>query len=170
MSEDSDKYSAKKIHSESNIKEFSWNGPEFIYHEKNFKWYTYLVLVTSALVAVLVMFTKDIISAILAVLLASIFGVYANKKPATVKISVNKKGVEIANKTTYYESFKSYSVLDFEEYSCVTFMPVKRFSVLLSIYFKTEDKDKIIAVFENKLPLDNRKEDFIDRATRVIGF
>ena len=149
---------------------FEWSAPEFIYFKKTNIWYAYLVGITILVEVGYHFLSKDFVTPVLIVLIAYVFGYYGGKKPDTIKYVVNNESVQINGKVFYYETLKSYSIHDFGNYSSMNIIPVKRFAPLRCLNYKTEDEEKIIKIIENQLPLDNRKEDIVDKFTRLISF
>jgi len=149
---------------------FTWKAPEFVYSKKSAKWYVYLVLVTLALLVLYRFISKDIVTPILIILMAFIFGYYGSKKPQTINYSIGPSGVKVGDKEISIDSLKSYSVQDYKDLSVVIFVPVKRFATLVTLYYHPEDEDKVLGFIETVVPFDNRQEDLIDRFSRHIGF
>ena len=158
----------KEIHPAESV--FTWKAPEFVYSKKTAKWYVYLIIVTLVLLVLYRLISKDIVTPILILLMAFIFGYYGSKKPKTIDYSVGPNGVKIGEKEISLDSLKSYSVQDYKDLSVVIFVPVKRFATLVTLYYYPEDEDKILGFIETVVPFDNRQEDLIDRFSRHIGF
>ncbi len=159
-----------KIVSQSPTKEFQWEASEFIYTKKTVKWYLYLSIVTIVLIIIFRFLSKDWVTPILIITLATIFGLYANKKPKKINFSLGKDGVKVEAQTYQYGDLKSYSVVISGDMGCINLLPNKRFSPLIPLYFETKDQDKVLGALESQLPLNERKEDLIEKLMRNIGF
>jgi hypothetical protein len=166
----SEKNHTKKINNLAKSNTFEWKAPEFVYHKKTNKWYLYLALATIALIVGYLLIFKDIVTPILILLMAFIFGYYGSKKPKMIKYSAGPDGVSVDKKTFPLEALKSYSVQDYKDLSVVIIVPVKRFATLITMYYHPEDEDKVLGFIETVVPFDNRQEDLIDRFSRHIGF
>jgi hypothetical protein len=160
----------KKKKTTQRIQKFEWQGPEFIYTPKSPKWYLYLAVVLIVLIIFFRFVSKDIVTPILIITLGLIFAYYSNKKPNQIAFKIDEQGITAGDKSYFYSDLKSYSETEVEDYFCINFLPNKRFSILVPVYFEKKDLSKIHGILENKLPLNNRKEDPIERFVRYIGF
>ena len=152
------------------IHKFEWQGPEFIYTPKNPKWYLYLVAVLIVLIIFFRFVYKDIVTPILIIILGLIFAYYSIKKPNQIAFKIDEHGITTGDKSYFYSDLKSYSETELEHYFCINFLPNKRFSTFIPVYFDKKDHSKIREILENKLPINSRKDDLIERFFRYIGF
>jgi hypothetical protein len=147
-----------------------WTASEFIVHQKNIGWYLVLFISAVALTGLVYLFTRDKISSAVVVIAAIIFGIYAARKPRTVGYQLNPHGLSIGEKFYDYASFRSFAVVDEGAFSSVAFMPLKRFMPAISIYYDPADEEKIVRVLSDRLPMENRGHDLIDRFLHAIRF
>ncbi|HSX34248.1 MAG TPA: hypothetical protein VLF62_01225 [Candidatus Saccharimonadales bacterium] len=148
----------------------TWTASEFIAHEKNPLWYVVLILVTVAIGAGLFLLTRDYISVAVVAVLATVFGVAGSRKPRVVSYRVDRGGISVGKIFHPYGSFRSFAVVDEGAFSSITFLPLKRFNLPLSIYFAEEDEHRIMDVLGNHLPLEPGQLDALERAMRNLHF
>lgn len=148
-----------------------WTASEYIAHQKTTAWYVGLAVATIALLAVVFFVTSgDIISMVSIGLAAVVFGMYAGRKPKTQEYTVGPRGVGIGAKMYSYDRLRSFAVVSEGAFSNITFMPLKRFMSLVSIYYDPQDEDRILAALSLYLPMEERRKDAIDRLTSRIKF
>jgi hypothetical protein len=122
----------------------TWTASEFIAHEKSAGWYTMLALATAIIAGIVYLITRDYISVGVVVVAGIILGAYAAHEPRQLE----------------YEG----------AFSSITFMPLKRFSPPISIYYAPEDEDRIVTLLSDKLPIEQRRLDAVDNLMRKIRF
>jgi hypothetical protein len=148
----------------------SWVASEFVVHEKSAGWYG--ALTGSALLGALIVFaiTRDFVSSGVIVVCAIFFGIYANRKPRQLQYQLGDRGFSVGQKHFSYDEFRSFSVVDDGAFSSIVFAPLKRFALLITIYFAPEDEDDIIAVLSDRLPYEEHTPDSVERLMRRIRF
>ena len=148
----------------------SWTAPEFMAHSKNAKWYfilTGVALVASALIWLL---TRDKISSAFVLFGALLFGVYASRKPQESDYAINGMGVTVRGRYHSFEEFRSFGVVPEAIFSSIIFMPLKRFSQAVTIYFLPKDEEEIVGLLSDRLPQEDHRHDLIDNFMRHIHF
>lgn len=147
-----------------------WSASEFIAHDRNASWYLVLgggAVATSAIVYLL---TRDEISSAMIVIVAILFGVFAGKRPRTLDYTVDNEGITIGPKKYPYGLFKSFSVMEEGALHALSFMPMRRFMPIISVYYSNEDEDKILQKIANFLPFEEHRQDVIDKFMHKIRF
>jgi hypothetical protein len=148
----------------------SWTASEFISHEKSASWYlglAALAIVSSSLVFIL---TKGIISSVVIIAAAIVFAVYAEHKPRQLLYQLDNIGLSIGGRMYAYEEFRCFSVIPEGGVFAINFMPLKRFSPVLTIYFAPDDEKKIMDVLVNQLPYEEPRRDAVDSLMTRIRF
>jgi len=125
---------------------------------------------TGLVVAVVYLITREVFSAIVIVLAASLFGVTAQRKPRTLQYQVDSHGVSIGSKAYQYGLFKSFSVLEEGAFSSIQLMPLKRFMPPISLFYPPEQEEQIVNTLGSYLPHEERTHDPIDRLMRRVRF
>ncbi len=85
----------------------SWQAPSFYYNPQK----KYLSMVIISLIVAgggLLVFQKDVLSAIFLMLTSMMFIIYANKKPSISDITVDDSGVTVADAKYFYRDLKSF--------------------------------------------------------------
>lgn len=149
----------------------SWTASEYIAHHKSSNWYLLLGLAGAALAALTYFLTDgDIVSVAVMVLVVVVFGFYGARKPREQQYAIGPDGIMIGPRVYQFSQFKSFSVVDEDAFSSITFMPMQRFMPAISIYYDPQDEDAIAEVLTAYLPVDNHGHDPVERFMRKIRF
>jgi hypothetical protein len=152
------------------VEPVTWSASEFIAHEKSFTWYVVLGVVTVIVAAFIFLFTRDVISTAVIVVVAIVLGYAATRKPRTLPYKLDGEGLTIAEKFYPYNQFRSFAVTDQGPFSSIVFMPLKRFMTLIEIYYEPKDEERIVNLLSERLPLETHTLDPVDRFMRHIRF
>ena len=147
-----------------------WTASEFIEHNKGADWYTMLIIGGVLLAAVIYLLTKDIVSVVMTVIVAIVFGVFAAHKPRVLEYQIDGTGINIGPKSYAYSNFKSFALVSEDTINSIWLMPLKRFMPIITVYFAPEDEKKILEVISNYLPVQNHQPDPIDRLMHKLRF
>lgn len=147
-----------------------WTALEFIYHEKSQQWYTYFVAGCLALIVIVAVITRSIISIVIDVLICTIFGIGASRKPRELHYAVDIHGITSGRSFHTYSDFRGFTMAPEGGLVNMTLLPLKRFMPPMSIYFDPADQERIMAVVSNHLPLENHQPDVIERLMSRIRF
>ena len=149
----------------------TWTASEFIAHHKSVGWYVVLMLVAAAAAALAYLLTDgEIFTPIIIVVVAVLFGVMAAREPRELPYKIDSKGLSIGDKNHSFANFKSFSIVQEDGVESIWLLPLQRFTPGLSIYFAPNDKDRIIAILDNYLPVEEKEIDFVDRLMHKIRF
>lgn len=153
------------------LETISWTASEYIAHQKSLSWYAALVVLAVAFSGLIYFITGgDIMSSAVILLVAIVFGIYAGKNPKEQRYAISVNGVSVGAKTYSFNQLKSFSITDEGAFSSITFMPMKRFMPVISIYYDPQDEEKIADTISNYLPLENHPRDVVDGLMRKIRF
>lgn len=147
-----------------------WTASEFIAHHKTAGWYLMLGVATVAVTAAIWFLTKDKISSGVVVLAAITLGFYGARKPRQLGYELSPSGVRIGEKYYAYEEFRSFAVMPEDAFSSIVFMPLKRFAPLTTIYYDPVDEENIVNLLADRLPMEERSHDAVDRFMRRIRY
>jgi hypothetical protein len=161
---------AEAVAPEEGSNAVTWTASEFIAHEKSPFWYVIFIVVVVVIAGGLFLLTRDYISVAVVVVLAAVFGVAGSRKPRVVSYSVDRGGISVGKAFHPYGSFKSFAVVDEGAFSSITFLPLKRFNLPLSIYFDRGDENKIMNMLGGHLPLEPGQLDPLERMMRNLHF
>ncbi|HET8671627.1 MAG TPA: hypothetical protein VFM05_13685 [Candidatus Saccharimonadales bacterium] len=150
--------------------EIVWSASEFVAHQKGAGWFGLLALFALALALIVYILTKDIVSVGIIVFVALLFGVSAARQPRVLHYQLNGAGLTIGQKFYPYHGFKSFTVMQEDAFSSITFVPLKRFMPPISIYYDPEDEERIIEILSRYLPMEHRTRDIVDSFIHRIRF
>jgi hypothetical protein len=149
----------------------SWSASEYIAHHKSGGWYAAFGLITlGVLVAIYFITSGDILSVVVIAVVAVVFGLYAARQPKEQQYSVSDQGITVGPKAYSFHDFKSFSVIDEGAFSSISFMPLKRFMPIISIYYAPDDEERIVDALSIYLPFDEKQADPVDRFMKKIRF
>jgi hypothetical protein len=147
-----------------------WTASEFVAHQKGFGWYMVLGLIGFVIAAGVYLVTHDIFSVVVVGTLAAVIGVAANQKPRVMTYRLDRSGLTIGQKLHPYGEFKSFSVVNEGAFASVTFLPLKRFMLSVSVYVAPDDQSRIIEALSRHLPMQPAGRDTFDHMLRRIRF
>lgn len=147
-----------------------WSASEYIDHKKGFAWYLALFLGAILVTALLYLFTRDILSSIIVLVLLGVFAVLAGRKPRVLEYRLDTTGIAVGNKFYAYGEFKSFTLEEAGPVKSITFLPMKRFMPPISVYFAPQDEPKITTALSQFLPYEQRPSSTIDNFMRSIRF
>lgn len=150
--------------------EVDWTASEFIQHEKSINWYLILAASVLFFTALIYLITRDKITSGIIVVAALFFGIYAARKPRTLNYRLGASGLMVGDKFYDFSQFRSFVVLHEGAFNSVSFMPLKRFMPVLTVYYAPDDEQKIVQLLSMRLPMENRGKDIIDRFLHRIRF
>jgi hypothetical protein len=148
----------------------NWTASEFIAHQKSAGWYAKLATATLVLAAAVWYITKDKVTPIVIVVCAFTLGFYASRQPRQLQYRLDDHGITIGEKFSSFNDFRSFSVVREGAFDSLVLMPLKRFAQLTTIYYAPELADQIIAFLADRLPMEERRADLLDRLMTHIHF
>lgn len=151
--------------------EVSWSALEFIAHKKSLLWYLALIVVTIGLASLVLLLSHDKVSTVLIGIIGIIFGATAGRQPRTLQYLLDSKGITINRAFRRYSEFKSFAVVEDDNLSTVIFMPLKRFTLPLSISIGADEMDEVVEKLSDYLPNDqSHGHDAVDHFVQRIHF
>lgn len=148
----------------------SWSGSEFMENYKSPLWFMALGVVLLIISAVIYLISKDIISIVFVIIMGILFAVMATRRPRQLQYYIDDQGVRIGQKSYFFSDYKSFSYHHHGAIGYVNLLPLHRLHNELSIYFPPENERQILDILADYLPNEQRKEDLIDRFTKLIRF
>lgn len=148
----------------------SWTASEFIAHQKSGGWYGLLTLGAIATAVIVWFVTKDLVSSIVILFAALALGVYGRRQPRELTYNLDVGGLTIAQKYYPYAGFRSFAVMTEGAVTSIVFMPLKRFQPLISIYYDPKDEEAIVDLLSDRLPMEERQQDALERLMWRIRF
>jgi hypothetical protein len=148
----------------------SWSASEYIAHQKAASWYFGLLGIAVVVAAIVYIVTRDIISSIVVLVVAVLFGVFATRKPQVLEYAIHDSGLQIGNKFYTFQDFKSFSLIDDGAISSIFLMPTKRFMPGLTIYFPPEQEKQVTEAIGAYLPFEERDLDPVEKLMKKVRF
>ncbi len=148
----------------------TWTASEFIAHDKSSSWYGALALSAVLLAGLVYFIARDFVSVAVVLAAALTFGIYASHKPRQTEYRLDSSGMNVGQKRFGYDAFRSFSVLEEGAIPSIVFMPLKRFAVPTTIYYPPEQGDRIVGVLSDRLPMEQRGHDAVDRLMHRIRY
>ena len=145
----------------------NWEAKEYIQKNKGAGWYIGLVLVSAGLDVVSVLlqwwtFTVLIVFSVLALI------VYSVRPPRMLHYSLSDKGLSEGNKIYSYTEYRAFGVLNDGDSYAIVLTPRKRFSARVTIYFPEDKGEKIVDALGARLPMEDVKQDFLDKIVSLL--
>lgn len=150
--------------------EISWTASEYVHHDKTASWYLGLAIGAVLVAALVYLISHDWVSVGVVIVAALVLGSYGARQPRQLDFQLDNQGIGIGPKRYFYGEFKSFSVIPEGAFSSITFMPLKRFSPPISIYYAPEDEEKILTLLSQYLPFEQPRRDAVDSLMRRIRF
>lgn len=150
--------------------EIRWQVEEFAYREKDPQWFMLAGIAALTIVIILVLL-KNIFGVAVILLFAVILYMYATKKPDTLHVVVNPRGIMVNDKLTPFSSLTSFWILfepplkDLILIHKARFMP--KMIVPLGNAHPVALREILLA---NTLPEKEEEESLIDILARRFGF
>lgn len=148
----------------------SWSASEYISNPKDMGWFTMLAVAFAAVAVIVYLVTSDFVSTIVIITLGIIVGVFAARQPHSLEYRLDSRGIQMGQRFSGYEIFKSFSVVEDGAFSHISLLPLKRFMPPLAIHYPPEQEEKIIDTLADYLPFEEHKRDLIDSFSRKIRF
>jgi hypothetical protein len=151
--------------------EVSWTAIEFVAHHKSPLWYLALIIATLALASFVLFLSHDKVSTVLIIIIGVIAGYAAGRKPRSLQYLLDAKGITVNRAFRAYGEFKSFAIVQEGELSSIIFMPLKRFTLPLSLSVGSADIDNVITKLSDYLPNDQTHgHDAFDKFAQRVRF
>lgn len=167
--DDVDHYSAPQQRT-PDIDRLEWAATDNTAHAKPAGWTAMLVFGALVLAGLIYVVTRDVVSTGSVVGAALLYVAFSAHKAPSVRYILDAHGIVIGQKHYPYEQFRSFSVVEDGAASSVVLMPLKRFMPLLTIHYKPELEDEVIATFADRLPMEAYKRDAMDAIIKKLRF
>jgi hypothetical protein len=154
---------------EINPDSITWTASEFVNNAKNLGWYLMFIVAILIICAAVYLFTHSIFSSIVIFVLGLALCFMAGRRPKELDYGLDDQGI-IINGTDYpFSEFKSYTLVTEGGLDHIALISIKRFISDKTIYFEPQDRDRIISLLGEFLPLEPASKDPIDGFMKRIG-
>jgi len=155
---------------QTNKASISWTASEFIDHQKSASWYISVLACGLVLAGLLFLITKDKITSGVVVFVTVLFAYYATRKPKRISYRLSDGILDVGEKQFDLGLYRSYFLIPEGAFSSLTFLPLKRFALPLTVYYDPADEIKITDILNSYLPMEHKKHDAVDNFMRRIRF
>ncbi len=170
--EDKDVYARPAPRLKNNIStvKIEWNAVDAIFKDKTINWYLALFAITIGLSGLIILLTKDKMTAGVILVSGLLIGLYGSKKPRTIHYELTEKSIYIDGREHPLNSYKSFSILQAHESSTALLAPLKRLEPYTYVSFSPEIQNEAVEALSGIMPREMVKINAFDRLLRSIGF
>lgn len=162
-----EKHSKKSHQEDSSVT--NWTAAEYIHMEKGTLWYVIFVVIVLGLVALDIILLKTWTLSALVVVMAIAIVIYSRRPPNEINYSLSThQGIYVGEQLYPFSQFKAFGVIRDGEHHFIKFIPTKRLSPGLTVYFPEEAGEEIVDILGTQLPMENLKLDAVDIIVRSI--
>lgn len=140
-----------------------WEGPEYIEHDRDNRWYVIFGIITLAFMAAAIFLIKSITFTVLIPVMALALFFYTRRPAQNINYTVGRKGIHVNDKLYSYSDFKAFAVNTREGINSVVIIPRKRFQMALIAYFPEEVGETLVDMLAARLPMKTYTPDFLDK-------
>jgi hypothetical protein len=150
--------------------ELSWEASEYIQHHKPAFWYIGFFGIGLVISGLIYLLLHDWIAIIVVIVMFAALFVYGVRKPRTLRYVIHGSGISVGEKSFLFSSFRSFSLTHDQGVPSITFIPLQRFALPLTVYFAPEDADRIADALSAHLPYEEHQPDMIDKLSHYLRF
>lgn len=133
-------------------------------------WRIRMTLISLVASGVIYLISRDLISAGSVAVVGLLFAFLGSRKPPSLQYRLDHTGITIGQKRYMYGEFRAFSVIDDARSPTIAIVPLKRFLPLLSVHYDPQQRDKIVEILADHLPLEMRRRDAFDSIINRIKF
>ena len=151
-----------------NITKVEWETEEFDKHKRGAGWYLGLGTILLLALVYTIYIRQWLLSSLIIMIGVSLY-LSGRIKPNKIKCSINESGVSIGDKQFGYDQLKTFWFSRTEEGIKLNLITIFRLMPVVSIKITNELEPKIREALVSVIPESkNKKEDWIDRAGRIL--
>ncbi len=146
-----------------------WSANETIDAEKGGLWFIALIVIALILIAGDIFWLKEFSFSVLVVVMTAVIIIFSKRPSRVIDYTLSgEQGLYIGEKLYHFNEFKEFGLIQDQGQHSILLIPVKRFSLGVSVYFPEESGEKIVDIFGARLPMRDMKLDFIDTIVRKL--
>lgn len=147
-----------------------WSASEYVEHAKSTMWFIWLGVVTVIGVAVAIFVLKQYTFALLLVVMAIAVVIWARRPAHEVCYELSTSGILINDRQFPFNEFRAFGVIQDNAIYYAVLLPTKRFSPGVNVYFPSDMGEQIVDMLGAALPMEQLRQDFIDKLTSRLNF
>ncbi|MBI5412236.1 hypothetical protein HZA43_03600 [Candidatus Peregrinibacteria bacterium] len=147
----------------------AWQAPEFISHPRGKLWYTVVGLLTAGIV-VYSLITQSVTTAIVFLLLATVYVLTRNQKPRTIDIKITQLGIWVHRTFYPYNMIRSFWVVYTPPFVQTLNLEIAKKSLPhVAIQLNGQEPVPIHEILSKKIPeAEGREESLMEIVTRLF--
>jgi hypothetical protein len=147
----------------------TWTAHEYVHPEKSPTWFAIFIIVVLGLISIDIFILKSYTFSALVIVMAIALIIYTRRPPREITYALSAhQGLYVAERLYHFSEFKSFGLIKDGEHNSIMLMPVKRFSLGVSVYFPEEVGEKVVDILGHQLPMEELKLDVIDVIVRKL--
>lgn len=146
-----------------------WTASEYVQQEKNSVWFIVFAIIVVGLIALDIFLLKSYTFSALIVVMAIALAVLNRRPPGQIDYALSpRQGLYVGEVLHRYDEFRSFGVINDNGNNFIKLIPIKRFSVGVSVYFPTELGEAIVDILGARIPMEDLKLDVVDTVVRKL--
>lgn len=146
-----------------------WAATEYIYQQKGSGWLIVFIIIALGFIAADILFLKSYTFSALVAVMAVAMVVYNRRPPQEIDYTLSpEEGLYIGEVLHEFEEFKSFGVINDHGNNFIKLIPLKRFSMAVSVYFPNELGEQIVDILGSRLPMEEMKLDTFDAVVHKL--
>jgi hypothetical protein len=146
-----------------------WQTPEKVSRKKSADWYWALGILALAGSGTAVLL-GNILFAILIAIAAFVLSIYTARKPQSLSVEINERGVVVNSTLHPFPTLKSFWVEEGSHGAQLFITPKQFFSLQLSLPLEEEQAGKVREYLLNRLPEEEQGYSFSEQVLEFFGF
>ena len=147
-----------------------WTAKEHVQRDHKGGWYVALIMVAVVLAALAIWFggwdAWSFVALLVVIVIAII--VYSVRPARDLSYTLDESGVKEGARLYPLDSFKAFGVKNRGRAFSIVLNPKKRFGAAVIIHFPEEKGEEIVDFLGARLPMEDYKEDFIDKISDFL--
>ena len=150
------------------IEPIKWVAKEFDRHNRSMGWYLGIGAVLLAVLAYTIYF-KSWLLCVLVVMVGVALYFSGKMEPKDIECTIDEKGIKIGDKQFEYAQLKTFWFSKTEDSLKLNLITIFRFMPVISVSITNDLRPKINEALIQVMPeSENKKEDWIDRISRIL--
>ena len=145
----------------------SWDAQEYVVRDKNGGWYAGLVIIGLLLIAGSILLQWWTFAVLILVSVIALI-VYSVRPPRMIHYELTSEGLREGTREYKYADYKAFGVMHEGAHFSIVLVPRKRFSSKVTIYFPEANGEAIVDQFGAHLPMEEVKQDILDRVVKFL--
>lgn len=145
-----------------------WQAPEYLQHARTPLWYVGFWSVVIILMAIAAFVIRSWSFVILVPVMAAALVIYSHRPPRQLNYVLSTKGLYINDQLHPLSEFRSFGVIQEDNWPALMLIPVKRFRPGMTVYFPQENGEAIVDLLGSRIPMEELHLDAFDKIVRKL--